>query len=680
MLRIKITEDTKCIDMREISIMKKYYFIIAVLLIAMTFTGCSAVKNIIKVQEENQENQTETVSSETEPGTSKDDNPEDTEVSEPEEDFSPIHHAYESKGIYAVDNKNIYFVSNNVIYRVNRETDELSILAAILGGSRGDLGFYMTNVLYSDGNYLYYLQRYDAETGRYGAIRSLWKIDKRDGDYQELSLPVVDGSIEEFFVINHTIYFKYGNTVEDETYGSRYEENDICYTLTEDGDIGEEITGSSEDLYELLPDGYKYAYAISMGSYLYNPYQETHILQRTDSYDYALYNSKTLQTQYLFSGSYSIRFFDGVNLIYSLTNYDTEESRTLTYYKNVLTGEDYQIADDACNIIGANEEEIYYFKVLSENERGVATGYAFYRLFFQDMCEGAEGEVVFRQEQSHQIRNNLSVTIYSFVTTAPGDVYFIGGETDELDFIRYTVGDVEESYKNCGVLEVSKIKDVGEYTSDANIFYCPNCNEVELEYYIESFHMQGGRAGDAAINTALEEDMTTSANYAIDTFTNEDCEFHQDESFSGSCNFLDVTIDVSYVSDDYIGFLWNGYEYYRGAAHGMPYQYFGLFDRNTGEELRIGDILATPQEEFNSIIFQKFSENFAAYADAMDMDYISEYGGYFTDNQFHGGGYYLTEVGLVYYFEAYEVTSYSMGMPSVVIPYEELDWKVDLWK
>lgn len=645
--------------------MKKYYSIIAVLLIAMTFTGCSAIKKISKMQEENLKEQEENLTEQAE-----------TVPSEPEEDFSPIHHAYEPKGVYAADSENIYFASNHVIYRVDRETDELSILATILGGTRGELTFDATHVLYSDGNYLYYLQRYDAETGQYSDVCSLWKIDKRNGDYQELSLPVTDGSLGEFFVANQVIYFKYWNMVEDETYGSSYEEFDTCYALTDDGDIGEEITGSPEDLYESLPDGYRDAYASSMGSFFYYPLQRTHflkcILQNTDSYDFVLYIPKKAQIEYLFSGSCSIYFFDGENLIYT----DTEDA---TCYKNVLTGKTYQITEDAYHLIGANEEELYYSKMISE-EGQRANAYEVYRLSFQDMCEGAEGEFVFRQEQSHQIKNNLSITLNSFVTIAPGEVYYIDGEEDELDFIHYTTGDTTKPCKNCGVLEVSKIKDVGEYTSEANIFYCPDCNEVELEYYIESFHMQGGKAGDAVINAELEEDATTSANCAIDIFTNEDCEFHQDELFSGSCNSLDVTIDVSYVSDDYIGFLWNGYEYGRGAAHGMPYQYFGLFDRNTGEELRIGDILATPQEEFNAIIYQRFSENYATYADEMNMDYISEYGGYFTDNQFHGGGYYLTEAGLVYYFEAYEVASYAMGMPSVVIPYEELDWKVDLWK
>lgn len=647
--------------------MKKYYSIIAVLLIAMTFTGCSAIKNISKMQEENFKEQEENLKEEAEEVPSE---------AEPEEDFSPIHHAYEPRGVYAADSENIYFASNNIIYCVDRETDELSILAAILGGTRGELTFDATHVLYSDGNYLYYLQRYDAEEGQYSDVCSLWKIDKRNGDYQELSLPVTDGSLEEFFVANQVIYFKYWHMVEDETYGSSYEQFDTCYALTDDGDIGEEITGSPEDLYESLPDGYQDVYASYMGSFLYYPLQRTHflkcILQNTDSYDFVLYIPKNAQIEYLFSGSCSICFFDGENLIYT----DAED---VTCYKNVLTGETYQIAEDAYRLVAANEEEIYYSKMISEESQRV-NAYEIYRLSFRDMREGGKGEFVLRQEQSHQIKNNLNIILNSFVTFAPGEIYYIDGEKDELDFIHYTTGDTEESNKNCGVLEVSRLKGVGEYISESDIFYCPDCNEVELEYYIESFHMQGGKAGDAVINAKLEENMTTSANDAIDTFTNENCEFHQDDGYLiGNYNYVDVSMNVSYVSDDYIGFLWNGYEYYRGAAHGMPYQYFQLFDRNTGEELYLEDILATSQEELNAIIYQRFSENYATYEEEIDMDYISQYGGYYADRQFQGGSYYLTQAGLVYYFSPYEVASYAMGMPSVVIPYEELDWKIDLW-
>jgi len=42
------------------------------------------------------------------------------------------------------------------------------------------------------------------------------------------------------------------------------------------------------------------------------------------------------------------------------------------------------------------------------------------------------------------------------------------------------------------------------------------------------------------------------------------------------------------------------------------------------------------------------------------------------------GAYYLTEEGLVYYFGVYEVAGYAEGMPEVLIPYDELKWKIDL--
>lgn len=47
-------------------------------------------------------------------------------------------------------------------------------------------------------------------------------------------------------------------------------------------------------------------------------------------------------------------------------------------------------------------------------------------------------------------------------------------------------------------------------------------------------------------------------------------------------------------------------------------------------------------------------------------------------NRFLLGDCYLDETGLVYYFYEYEVAAYASGMPSVRIPYEELEWKIPL--
>ena len=63
----------------------------------------------------------------------------------------------------------------------------------------------------------------------------------------------------------------------------------------------------------------------------------------------------------------------------------------------------------------------------------------------------------------------------------------------------------------------------------------------------------------------------------------------------------------------------------------------------------------------------------------MDLSYVWENAGYYKDHQFRAGYYYLNERGLVYYFGVYEIASYAAGMPSVEIPYEELQWKIKLY-
>ena len=137
--------------------------------------------------------------------------------------------------------------------------------------------------------------------------------------------------------------------------------------------------------------------------------------------------------------------------------------------------------------------------------------------------------------------------------------------------------------------------------------------------------------------------------------------------------------ELSYYNDRYIGLLWNGYDYHSGAAHGIPYKIFRLYDRETGEELYLDDILASSEEELNAIVTRMFEERHDG--DEIwewGLEYISENAGFLEDHHLKAGDYYLTDEGLVYYFGAYEVASYAEGMPEVLIPYNELKWKLDL--
>ena len=176
---------------------------------------------------------------------------------------------------------------------------------------------------------------------------------------------------------------------------------------------------------------------------------------------------------------------------------------------------------------------------------------------------------------------------------------------------------------------------------------------------------------------ALEEAVRRESGEEIfvDTYQGEECDYH---TYVNSPNTRVRYMRVSYLDDDYIGCLQTGYDYWSGAAHGLQYQDFLLFDRKTGEEISVHDLLATSEEEFHNLVAERFEREYPGPDSELDLDYIREYAGYYEGDGFYIGDCYLDETGLVYYFYEYEVAAYASGMPGIRIPYEELEWKIPL--
>ena len=238
-------------------------------------------------------------------------------------------------------------------------------------------------------------------------------------------------------------------------------------------------------------------------------------------------------------------------------------------------------------------------------------------------------------------------------------------------------GQESSGQADSGLLMESELKNVGEMNIEEGSILCDQCGTVICTYSIEGLSMDGVKAGDASIEEQLNDIREAKIQNLHSYYDEQECEYHSDEYYTPNSETEYTT--VPYVSEDYIGVLMDGYDYWSGAAHGISYRDFYLFDRNTGEQLGIQDILATPQEEFHEILVEQFEESWGQEED-LDMDYIQQHAGYYSeDGTFDGGCYYLNEDGLVFYYTVYEVASYAMGMPSVQIPYDELSWKLPLY-
>lgn len=133
--------------------------------------------------------------------------------------------------------------------------------------------------------------------------------------------------------------------------------------------------------------------------------------------------------------------------------------------------------------------------------------------------------------------------------------------------------------------------------------------------------------------------------------------------------------DMLTVSDSFRAELFNdllvismsGYDYYSGAAHGMPIWEHYFIDTVTGEFYDLKDLFIT-DSDYKPKINEIISSRMKIASEKEDTMYFSDqFTGISNDQNF-----YLTDSSLVIYFNPYEVAAYAAGFPEFEIPFEDL--------
>lgn len=574
----------------------------------------------------------------------------------------------DAQGRYAVSDSAIYFVSGENVYRLDREKDELEVLTGFAEKEENLLteNFHMEDPVYLSGNYLYYYRSvYQEDTKQ--TDTAVWKMDIRSGEKERLALPVDAVTITDIYAVNGQLYLWYTKN-EGDIYEDTYE----AYRLDAAGKVQDTITGEAEDVYYAMPDGYEDA----LWKY---PYQMTHydklLLRSEEDWNaYVLYDESAGEIEQVLR-AYDVPYYDGQHMIYRPeTDWDTQD-RTYIYLDTESRVErelPYRLKD----ILGGDAEGIYYTDYQDEDRFVSSVEEKLYYATYAELEEGGQGTLLAEISKSGYVKNNLDLLTTCLLALQPGEYYTVEAHEGDTVLVHVQTEGAEQTRTTCGILAKSKTAETGEYHYISGYQRCPECGEMVWNAYGESFKIEEKQAGDAIINEKLREIATQDIQGSTEAFEGEACDEHQDEFLRALCNSYSCLIECVCYGERYIGFISNEYIYYRGAAHGMPYTGFHLFDRNTGQELYIDDILATSGEELNALLVQKFADY--EYAEDLDMDYIRENAGFYTDHVLQAGNYYLTEEGMVYFFGSYEVACYAAGMPEVEIPYEELEWKIEL--
>lgn len=484
---------------------------IAGILVLSLLAGCSAAGQVMKLWEktarEEQQGMDQEEDEEIDPGFTygqPEDETGDAGASVQEDETGDLQALFDAgfpyhlNGRYAVRGEMIYFASNEAVYSYNQVTGEFE--AFPLTGENYEVpktysGIADDGKLYLDGEYLYYFNDfYHEREDRSESL--LYQVDLSTGEAYQVEFSF-DQYVTDLYILDHQMYLR----TYDENYNTGYH----TIALEENGEIGEEITGTREDGRVSIPAGYEEIQILDMEGWLYYAYQNRYfpqILLQDENQNYVLYDPDTEEVTELLSSDYSVNYYDGWHILYYLSEYMSEDGAAHQYYRNLNTGEEHELSAEKRNVIGADVEGIYYMKHNSETNLHQTEDQMWYQTY-DSLDQGWEGQYLYQITWSPYIKNNLDLVENSLLTLSHGALYVIEDSGDQTVFASYNW--LRGESENAVVLADREINQIGQFYYEADEELCEDCGKPVYAYYIEGFTLNGSMPGDEEINAQVQE-------------------------------------------------------------------------------------------------------------------------------------------------------------------------------
>lgn len=163
---------------------------------------------------------------------------------------------------------------------------------------------------------------------------------------------------------------------------------------------------------------------------------------------------------------------------------------------------------------------------------------------------------------------------------------------------------------------------------------------------------------------SADEEGKTTAEQAADDFIKE----YKSEPVLNDWD-LERRVEVVYQSERLITFRSSEFAF-TGGAHPSSNLSYTVLDLQTGKEIKLNDLLVSDYDGKLNVVGERafrLARNIAA-----DIS-LEEEGFWFTNNVFLlNTNFGVTEKGLVFFFNNYEVAPYAMGTTEVLIPFEDI--------
>lgn len=435
---------------------------------------------------------------------------------------------------------------------------------------------------------------------------------------------------------------------------------ELYYALKEDGSLGDELRRENT-IYAKAPEGSTDLYRDSLPSlakrFGYLAVQNNGVLTIADlegNHERTLDVATTLSDL-----QFDSEFFFGVQ-------HDGEQSSIVKYSVDSLEPVVLHQTSDSLSLLQYYDGRLYYMVNDMTGEFGK-------RSSFYSIAVDGSGEPQLVATMNTEPGTTGFYSYYGSFYLADGYIYRQKIKDYGVYIEKTPVADAGKDGELLAVpLYQSGLKELGHVTSEERQIPCECGEKTAAQYYVEKLVIDGDSDAAKNMNRVLEAAAESQVGYGESLADNVGEEWVHDDSFSMSTLQYEIS-DVTYLDERYFCVEATGSEY-MGGAHGMPYREYYIFDRQSGKQLGLSDIVSTPEEELKKIVaghFREYAERTNATFETpeeLEQTVIGRVNYRFP--------FYLTQDGVVFYFTPYDIAPYAAGFPEVTVPYSELELKI----
>ena len=621
---------------------EKILMIAMLALLAITFSGCGQEKEQTKGPFEDQKQQAEQAENEN--------------FQETEKELFPQE---EKSCLIEEDSDYLYLCGSYQLLRLNKATGESTVLWENKKDFEGlDYRLYSDGQGFLFGDRIYYIEAYrDEESG--SECKALSVIRTDGTGYQRLH-QLDTYSSGSMVLLDDGLYVD----APDEEGNSGW----LCYQVEEDGSLSE---NSRPELEEPVRQGYsQLSYTDNGRRKLLMPEAEEkfgYLVLRDENYEVVKVDPKSgeeakLPAELLQMEAYNEENFLCVagNKLYLVDNKTLQTNKTIQY-------------DDSVSYIDVitTDEEYAYVTYVTEDESEHTQKCVFEKV----SLETGDRSVIFEQKQMIGVGAEFS-TYLSDIVVKNGYLYYAGADDYQLYMMRRSLENPAEEEKLGEAFYDSGISEVGTIQSYYERTYSRIMPDVLLtETDLEWLQVDERFAGADKINRYLEEEQNKNIEYESSNmeWMEETIKEYGEDGIISHSSYSSTLSEIAYFDGHYLSFCQQEYDY-QGGAHGMPLWIGLTFDLETGERLKLSDVIGNSEGELNGIV----TEYFAEYINENPEEFWEDALDVVRDEICFESDFYLTEDGIKFYFHPYALSYYAAGFPEVTIPYDEFEMKISI--